>query len=161
MKLGWTAAALAGAFMLLGTGAALAAEPLGLWRDSDGTTIRIARCGHGAVRNDRQHDAAERPGDRLSVDRQAQPRPDQARRAADRPAGVHQHAAERPGKWSGTLYNTDDGRSLRGNLVDRGPDILRVEGCVGTRCGGENLSRREAVSRGLARACACPLSQNR
>ena len=45
------------------------------------------------------------------------------------------------GNGPGTLYNTDDGRSLRGNLIERGPDLLRVEGCVGTRCGGENLHR--------------------
>ena len=52
---------------------------------------------------------------------------------AMRPAGS--------GKWSGQLYNTDDGMTVSGNLIDSGPAVLRVEGCVGNLCGGEDLKR--------------------
>jgi uncharacterized protein (DUF2147 family) len=45
------------------------------------------------------------------------------------------------GKWSGQLYNTDDGMTVSGNLIDSGPAVLRVEGCVGSLCGGEDLKR--------------------
>lgn len=140
MTLGWSAGLLAGAFALLSVGTA-AAEPVGSWRDNDGTTIRIQRCGQalcGTIV------AMTPPNDpETGYPWTDKHNPDQTRRGEPliglkvfidmQPVG--------PGKWSGTLYNTDDGRSLRGNLVDRGPDILRVEGCVGTRCGGENLSR--------------------
>lgn len=127
------------AFLL--TAAPALADPLGLWRDSDGTTIRVERCGAalcgkivsmtppndpetGQPWTDKHNPEQTRRGEPLIglqvfIDMQA--------------AGA--------GKWSGTLYNTDDGRSLRGNLLERGPNLLRVEGCVGTRCGGENLHR--------------------
>ena len=46
-----------------------------------------------------------------------------------------------PGKWSGQIYNPDDGSSYASNVQVTGPDTLRVEGCVGALCGGENWSR--------------------
>ena len=131
---------LAGVAVLFVAAPALA-DPLGLWRDSDGTTIRVERCGAALC------------GKIVSMTPPNDPEtgqpwtdkhnPEQTRRGEPliglqvfidlQPAGA--------GKWSGTLYNTDDGRSLRGNLLERGPNLLRVEGCVGTRCGGENLHR--------------------
>jgi uncharacterized protein (DUF2147 family) len=44
-------------------------------------------------------------------------------------------------KWSGQIYNADDGRSYASNISVAGPDTLRVEGCVGVFCGGENWTR--------------------
>jgi uncharacterized protein (DUF2147 family) len=46
-----------------------------------------------------------------------------------------------PGKWSGQIYNADDGGSYASNVSLTGPDSLKVEGCVGALCGGENWSR--------------------
>ena len=46
-----------------------------------------------------------------------------------------------PDKWSGQIYNADDGRSYASNISVAGPDTLRVEGCVGVFCGGENWTR--------------------
>lgn len=133
------AACLAGA-LLAGTPAQ--ADPLGLWLDKDGITIRVAQCGAalcGTVaamptRNDPE------TGQPWTDKRN----PDPARRT--RPlVGVQVFIAMRPagpGKWSGQLYNTDDGMSLTGSLIDSGTDVLRVEGCVGAGlCGGENLRR--------------------
>ena len=127
------------AFMLAG-GSPLA-EPLGQWRDSDGTVIRVQRCGTAlcgtivSMTPPNDPETGQPWTDKFN--------PDQTRRG-DLLIGRHVFIDMQPagpGKWSGTLYNTDDGRSLRGNLIERGPDLLRVEGCVGTRCGGENLSR--------------------
>ena len=50
-----------------------------------------------------------------------------------RPAG--------PNKWSGQIYNADDGSSYASNVSVAGPDSLRVEGCVGALCGGETWTR--------------------
>ena len=50
-----------------------------------------------------------------------------------RPAG--------PNKWSGQIYNADDGNSYASNISVSGDDTLRVEGCVGALCGGETWSR--------------------
>jgi uncharacterized protein (DUF2147 family) len=46
-----------------------------------------------------------------------------------------------PNKWSGHIYNADDGGTYVGNISVAGPDTLRVEGCVGVMCGGENWTR--------------------
>jgi len=50
-----------------------------------------------------------------------------------RPAG--------PSKWSGQIYNADDGNLYASNVSVAGPDALRVEGCVGALCGGETWTR--------------------
>ena len=46
-----------------------------------------------------------------------------------------------PGKWSGQIYNADDGSTYASKVSVTGPDTLRVEGCVGALCGGENWTR--------------------
>jgi uncharacterized protein (DUF2147 family) len=49
--------------------------------------------------------------------------------------------ASGPSKWSGQIYNADDGNSYASNISVSGPDTLRVEGCVGALCGGETWTR--------------------
>lgn len=49
--------------------------------------------------------------------------------------------ASGPNKWSGHIYNADDGKTYESNISVAGPDSLRVEGCVGALCGGETWSR--------------------
>jgi uncharacterized protein (DUF2147 family) len=44
-------------------------------------------------------------------------------------------------KWSGHIYNADDGGTYVSNISVSGPDSLRVEGCVGALCGGETWTR--------------------
>jgi uncharacterized protein (DUF2147 family) len=49
--------------------------------------------------------------------------------------------ASGPNKWSGEIYNADDGKSYHSNISLSGADALRVEGCVGPLCGGETWTR--------------------
>ena len=44
-------------------------------------------------------------------------------------------------KWSGRIYNADDGKSYASTISVSGPATLRVEGCVGPFCGGETWTR--------------------
>jgi uncharacterized protein (DUF2147 family) len=44
-------------------------------------------------------------------------------------------------KWSGQIYNADDGSTYASNISLAGPDTLKVEGCVGALCGGESWTR--------------------
>jgi uncharacterized protein (DUF2147 family) len=46
-----------------------------------------------------------------------------------------------PNKWSGKIYNADDGNSYASKVSVSGPDTLKVEGCVGALCGGETWTR--------------------
>ena len=48
-----------------------------------------------------------------------------------------------PNRWSGQIYNADDGSSYVSNIALSGADTLRVEGCVGMLCGGETWTRAE------------------
>ena len=119
-----------------------AADPTGLWRDKDGTTIRVQHCGAalcGIIVSMAQ--ATDPATGRPWTDKHNR---DPAKRR--RPlVGLQVFIAMQPagaGKWSGQLYNTDDGTTLSGNLIDSGPTVLRVEACVGgSLCGGENLNR--------------------
>ena len=46
-----------------------------------------------------------------------------------------------PNKWSGQIYNADDGNTYASNVSLADADILKVEGCMGALCGGENWTR--------------------
>ena len=46
-----------------------------------------------------------------------------------------------PNKWSGRIYNADDGKSYVSNVTLEEPTRLKVEGCVGSLCGGETWSK--------------------
>lgn len=46
-----------------------------------------------------------------------------------------------PNKWSGQIYNADDGSTYASSVTVTGADALRVEGCVGALCGGETWTR--------------------
>ena len=46
-----------------------------------------------------------------------------------------------PNKWSGQIYNADDGGTYASSISLASPDALRVEGCVGALCGGETWTR--------------------
>jgi uncharacterized protein (DUF2147 family) len=46
-----------------------------------------------------------------------------------------------PNKWSGKIYNADDGKTYVSNVTLQETDTLEVQGCVGALCGSETWSR--------------------
>jgi uncharacterized protein (DUF2147 family) len=44
-------------------------------------------------------------------------------------------------KWSGQIYNADDGSTYASSVSVTSAETLRVEGCVGALCGGETWTR--------------------
>jgi len=46
-----------------------------------------------------------------------------------------------PNRWSGPIYNADDGQTYKGNVTLQGPNRLAVGGCVGPFCGSETWTR--------------------
>jgi len=44
-------------------------------------------------------------------------------------------------KWTGRIYNADDGKAYDSNISVASPTTLKVEGCVGGFCGGEDWTR--------------------
>jgi hypothetical protein len=49
-----------------------------------------------------------------------------------------------PNRWTGQLYNVDDGKTYTGNLIELGPDSIRIEAMF--ICGGENLTRVKSTA---------------
>ena len=45
------------------------------------------------------------------------------------------------GKWSGQIYNADDGKTYDSKVSIQEPTKLMIEGCVGPICGGEVWSK--------------------
>ena len=46
-----------------------------------------------------------------------------------------------PNKWSGRIYNADDGKTYGSTVTLQEADKLDVQGCVGSLCGSETWSR--------------------
>jgi uncharacterized protein (DUF2147 family) len=46
-------------------------------------------------------------------------------------------------KWSGQVYNAEDGKTYSGNITAQGPNILKLEGCAlgGLICKGQIWTR--------------------
>jgi uncharacterized protein (DUF2147 family) len=123
-------------------GAQAGGEVSGIWLTQAGDAkVRVSKCGGGICGvvvwlRDPIDPATGKP----AVD-DKNPNPALARRpiiglplfSGMQPSG--------PNRWSGQIYNADDGSSYASNVAVTGPDTLRVEGCVGALCGGENWSR--------------------
>jgi uncharacterized protein (DUF2147 family) len=119
-----------------------AADPTGTWLTQAGDArVRVTRCG-GALcgtivgLRDKIDPATGKP----AVD-DKNPDPALAKRSM---IGLHLFIDMKPAgpnKWSGQIYNADDGKTYASNVSVAGPDSLKVEGCVGALCGGENWSR--------------------
>ena len=128
--------------ILIAASAAAHASPIGLWRAKDGAQIRVSSCGKqklcGFIATTSQR--IDPATGKAPVDKN---NPDPAKRK--RPlVGVEiliGMAPSAPGEWSGRLYNDDDGKTYDGKLKELGPREIRIEGCAGALCGGQELAR--------------------
>jgi uncharacterized protein (DUF2147 family) len=110
---------------------ALAADPSGVWLTQTGD---IADPHRGLRRRPVRHHhlaaGAERHRDQEAEDRQEQLR----RRKRSRPLiGVQIVLGMKPagdGKWTGQVYNAEDGKTYSGNLTFSGGNSLQLEGCA-------------------------------
>ena len=127
---------------LLGASAARAQGAAGAWLTQAGDArVKISKCGGGIC----GHIVWLREPYDTSTGQPAtdskNPNPALARRpmiglplfSGMEPAG--------PNKWSGQIYNADDGSTYASNISLMGADSLRVEGCLGALCGGETWTR--------------------
>ncbi|MBH5386747.1 DUF2147 domain-containing protein [Bradyrhizobium diversitatis] len=127
---------------LLGTSAARAQSADGTWLTQAGDArVKISKCGGGIC----GHIVWLREPYDTSTGQPAtdskNPNPALARRpiiglplfSGMEPAGLN--------KWSGQIYNADDGSTYASNISLTGADSLRVEGCLGALFGGETWTR--------------------
>jgi uncharacterized protein (DUF2147 family) len=121
------------AVVLIGTAPARA-NVEGVWLSKDGGTVRIQSCGNamcGTIVSPSPSDAAN---------------PEIAKRSRPGTPVLRSMRPNGPNKWTGELYNVEDGKTYTGNLIEVGPDTIRVEGCVLFLCGGENLTRVKSTA---------------
>jgi uncharacterized protein (DUF2147 family) len=118
------------------------AEPVGVWLTEKGDArVKVSKCGGGICGvivglKDPIDPATGRP----QIDDK---NPNPALR--NRPViGISLFIGMRPsapGKWSGQIYNADDGGTYVSHVTFTGGDAMRVDGCVGMICGGETWTR--------------------
>jgi uncharacterized protein (DUF2147 family) len=121
---------------------AQSAEPVGVWLTEKGDArVKISKCGSGicgvivGLREPIDHATGEPQVDDKNPNPSLRTRPI---------IGLSLFIGMRPsatGKWSGQIYNADDGNSYASNISVASPDTLKVEGCVGSLCGGETWTR--------------------
>lgn len=126
--------------MLAAAGTA-SADPRGVWLAQDGAHVRVASCGNAICGTLVK---AKSPLDPET----GRPWLDKHNRdlaMTGRPlVGVEvfiSMAPDGPGKWSGRLYDTNGGQFVPGHIIEVDRNTIRVEGCAGTLCGGQNMRR--------------------
>ena len=130
MRIGRTLALLT-VLALTGSGSAFAAEPNGTWlTQTGGSRIRMADCG-GALcgtivwlKEPNDPDTGKPKTDKNNSDATKRSRPLLGVQIVlgMKPAGA--------GKWTGQVYNAEDGKTYSGNLTFTGGDSLQLQGCA-------------------------------
>lgn len=130
--------------VLAGSDGALAADPNGVWLTQTGTSrIRVADCG-GALcgtiiwlKEPNDPDTGKPKTDKNNSDAAKRSRPLLGVQIVlgMKPAGTD--------KWSGQVYNAEDGKTYSGNLTMTGAGALTLQGCAlgGLVCKGQNWTR--------------------
>lgn len=112
-------------------GTCLAADPLGTWRTEEGkATVRIAACGPALcgtiIALKEPNDEGGKPKtDKNNADAGLRSRP---------MIGVQVVLGMKPSgsanKWSGQVYNAEDGKTYTGNLTLQDANTIKLEGCI-------------------------------
>ncbi len=123
--------ALAAVLALAGSEDALAADPMGMWLTQTGTSrIRVADCG-GALcgtivwlKEPNDPDTGKPKTDKNNSDAAKRSRPLIGTQIV---LGMKPASA---GKWTGQVYNAEDGKTYSGNLTYAGGNSLQLQGCA-------------------------------
>jgi uncharacterized protein (DUF2147 family) len=129
---------------LTSAGTALAADPAGVWLTQGGNSrIRVADCG-GALcgtiiwlKEPNDPDTGKPKLDKHNSDASKRTRP---------LIGVQIVLGMKPAgadKWSGQVYNAEDGKTYSGNLTFSGGTSLQLQGCAlgGLVCKGQTWTK--------------------
>ena len=128
----------------LGVADVALADPSGTWLTENGRSrIRIADCG-GALcgtivwlKEPHDPDTGKPKVDKNNTDASKRGRP---------LIGVPIVLSMKPNgssKWSGQVYNAEDGKTYSGNIIEQGPNGLKLEGCAlgGLVCKAQTWTR--------------------
>jgi uncharacterized protein (DUF2147 family) len=126
-------------------GAGFAADPSGTWLTDGGkATVRIASCGNAlcgtiiALKEPNDPETGKPQTDRNNADASKRSRPI---------IGVQIVLGMKPSgtanKWTGEVYNAEDGKTYAGNLTLQDANTIKLEGCIlgGMICKGQTWTR--------------------
>jgi uncharacterized protein (DUF2147 family) len=116
-------------------------SPAGRWLAKDGWVIRIGPCGGSMCGFIAKASPPNDPETNRPWTDKFNPNPAKRSRSA---IGVQTIISMKPDgskRWTGKLYNIDDGKTYPGNLIEVDQSTVRVEGCALGICGGEELTR--------------------
>ena len=132
------------AFAILGVCDTASADPIGTWLTENGRSrVRVADCG-GALcgtivwlKEPSDPETGRPKTDKNNADASKRGRP-----LIGVPIVISMKP-NGPNKWSGQVYNAEDGKTYSGNLTEHGPTSVRLEGCAlgGLVCKGQNWTR--------------------
>ena len=118
------------------------ADPTGVWLTQAGDArVRVSKCGGGLCGSVAWLREPTDPATGQPQRDNKNPNPALAKRPI---VGLVLFQGMQPSgtaRWSGTIYNADDGQSYASTIAMTGPNSLRVEGCLGALCGAEMWSR--------------------
>jgi uncharacterized protein (DUF2147 family) len=130
--------------VVLSTSPAVAADLVGTWLTENGRSrVRIADCG-GALcgtivwlKEPNDPETGKPKTDKNNADAGKRSRP---------LIGVPIVLSMKPSgadKWTGQVYNAEDGKTYSGNITAQGPNALKLEGCAlgGLICKGQSWTR--------------------
>jgi uncharacterized protein (DUF2147 family) len=126
------AATIAGVLLGVSLGTSLAADPMGTWHTEEGkATVRIAACGPAlcgtiiALKEANDSDTGKPKTDKNNTDTSLRSRP---------MVGVQVVLNMKPSgtanKWSGQVYNAEDGKTYTGSLTLQDANTIKLEGCI-------------------------------
>ncbi len=122
----------AAALVGLSLGTSLAADPLGTWHTEEGkATVRIAACGPAlcgtiiALKEANDPDTGKPKLDKNNADSSLRSRP-----MIGVPIVLSMKPSGTANKWSGQVYNAEDGKTYSGSLTLQDTNTIKLEGCI-------------------------------
>jgi len=122
--------------------ASFAVDPTGTWRTEEDATVRVSNCGGGlcatitALREPNDPQTGKPKTDIHNADPGKRNRPI---------VGLQIFTGLRPegaNKWTGQIYNPEDGKTYDANAVLENASTLKVQGCVLFICKTKIWTRR-------------------
>ena len=126
--------------VVVSAGTALA-DPRGLWLAQDGARVRVGPCGAALCATIAAPKSQLDPQTGQPWTDKNNPDPALRNRSLVGVPVLYSLMPDGPRRWSGRLYNIDNGQSYTGHLLELDPRTIRVEGCAIGICGGQNMSR--------------------
>jgi uncharacterized protein (DUF2147 family) len=118
-------------------------SPVGEWVTEDGEgRVRIRACGQALC-------GVVSSGDPKETDRHNPDASKRNRPLLGTPVLIDMKSVNSK-RWEGEIYNAKNGKTYASNIMLKGPDVLRVEGCVfgGFFCGGQDWVRAKDAPKG-------------